>query len=262
MLQTPRGRDGDGLSLDLTGSGRCVLERSRVEGLGEVWGDELDRIEGLEGFWWSTLGVRLLGGLLQLLMYVSISLARSRHVVGVLQSSWSHSCTVSVAIRDRGSNPVSIPVLLTVPALKLTLLSTETSDLSTTPLQLTLLSTRGLCLSVSSSSSSTPCSLSAARCCCFAEPRWGTLSLRVSSPPDKSRDLGLSVFGTAPHRMVSPDGLETSRLPLPETSKCSNTLISDTLETCGTVLHPHDGFMSICSLNNTHLCWRLVIYNF
>lgn len=38
LLQTPRGRDGDGLSLslDLTGSGRCVLERSTAEGRGEV----------------------------------------------------------------------------------------------------------------------------------------------------------------------------------------------------------------------------------
>lgn len=34
----PRGRDVDDLilSLDLTGSGRCVLERSRVQGRGEV----------------------------------------------------------------------------------------------------------------------------------------------------------------------------------------------------------------------------------
>lgn len=38
LVQTPRGREGDvlSLSLDLTGSGRCVLERSKVEGLGEV----------------------------------------------------------------------------------------------------------------------------------------------------------------------------------------------------------------------------------
>lgn len=38
LLQTPRGRDGDdlSLSLDLTGSGRFVLERSRVDGRGEV----------------------------------------------------------------------------------------------------------------------------------------------------------------------------------------------------------------------------------
>lgn len=38
LLQTPRGRDGDdlSLSLDLTGSCRFVLERSRVDGRGEV----------------------------------------------------------------------------------------------------------------------------------------------------------------------------------------------------------------------------------
>lgn len=38
LVQTPRGRDGDdrNLSLDFTDSGMCVLERSRVEGRGEV----------------------------------------------------------------------------------------------------------------------------------------------------------------------------------------------------------------------------------
>ncbi len=38
LLQTLRGREGEvlSLSLGLTGSGRCVLEWRRVEGLGEV----------------------------------------------------------------------------------------------------------------------------------------------------------------------------------------------------------------------------------
>lgn len=37
LAETPRGRDGDDLSLSLglTGRGRCVLDRSRVEGRGE-----------------------------------------------------------------------------------------------------------------------------------------------------------------------------------------------------------------------------------
>lgn len=38
LVQTPRGRDGDdrSLSLGLTGSGRCVLERSSVGGRGDA----------------------------------------------------------------------------------------------------------------------------------------------------------------------------------------------------------------------------------
>lgn len=159
LLQIPRGRDGDclNLSFGLTGSGRCVVDRTRVEDCGEDWGEEAERNKGLEGFCRSILGVRLLRGLLPLFMYISISSARLRRALDVLLLSWSHSCTVAVAISDRGSNPISIPVLLTAPELQLT------PGLSTAPVQLTLLSTGGFCLSVSESSSSTPRSLSATR---------------------------------------------------------------------------------------------------
>lgn len=177
------------------------MERSRVGGRGEVRGEEAEWGWGLEGFCRSILGVRLLKGLLTLFMYISISSARSRRVVGVLLLSSSHPCSTSVAIRDRGSNPVSIPVLLTVPAL-----------------QLTLLSTRGFCLlsSVPVSSSSTPCSLSAAKWFCLAQLRLRAPSRDIPCPPDKSRDFGLSVFGRTPHgTVVSLNGLECSLLPLP-----------------------------------------------
>ena len=206
LLQTPRGRDGDGLSLslDLTGSGRCVLERSTAEGRGEVWGDEAERNKGLDGFCRSILGARLLRGLLALFMYISISSARSRRAADTLLFSWSHSCTASVVSSDRGSNPVSIPVLLTVPVL-----------------QLTLLSTWGFSWSISVSSSSTPCSLSAESWCCFVELRWGTASLRLPCPPDRSRDFGLSVFGRTPQRTLSLDGLETSLSPVIKKTCCN-----------------------------------------
>lgn len=81
LVHTPRGREGDGfnLSLDLTGSERCVLERTRVEDCG----DEVQRNNGLEGFCRSVLDVRLLRGLLLLFMYISISSARLWPVLGV-----------------------------------------------------------------------------------------------------------------------------------------------------------------------------------
>lgn len=121
----PRGRDGDdlSLSLDLTGSRRCVLERSRVQGRGEVRGDEDAKgSEGSEGFCTSLLAARLLRGLFPLFIYTSISSARSRRAVDALQLS-SYFCTVSVVISDSGSEPVSIPVLFTAPLLQLTALS-------------------------------------------------------------------------------------------------------------------------------------------
>lgn len=203
LLQIPRGRDGDCLSLSfvLAGSGRCVVDWTRVEDCGEEWGEEAERNKGLEGFCRSILGVRLLKGLLPLFMYVSISSARLRLELNALLLSWSHSCTVAVAISDRGSNPISIPVLLTVPALQIT----------------PALSTGCFCLSVSVTSSSTSCSLSEARWSCFDVLRMGTLSLRVPCPPDKSREFGLSAFGKAPLRRVSLDGLEASLRPLPVT---------------------------------------------
>lgn len=147
LLQIPRGRDGDCLSLSfvLAGSGRCVVDRTRVEDCGEEWGEEAERNKGLEGFCRSILGVRLLKGLLPLFMYISISSARLRRELDALLS-WSHSGTVAVAISDRGSNPISIPVLLTVPALQ----------------GIAALSTGCFCLSVSVTSSSTSCSLSEA----------------------------------------------------------------------------------------------------
>lgn len=111
----PRGRDGDdlSLSLDLTGSGRCVLERRRVQGCGEVRGDE--DAKGNEGLWRSLVAARLLTGLLALLIYTSISSARSRRIAAASLLS-SDFCTVPVVISDSGSEPVSIPVLFTVPA--------------------------------------------------------------------------------------------------------------------------------------------------
>lgn len=178
-----RGRDGEGLSrsFGLTARGRCVLERSRAGGRGEVRGEGVERSTGLEGFCRSMLGARLLKGLLTLFMYISISSARSRRAVGVLLLSWSLSCCVSAVIRDRGSKPISIPVLVTAP-----------------PLQLTLLSTLGFCFPPSPSSSSTPCSLSAARWCCLVQLRFKPLSPGALWPPDKSREVGLSFFGRAP----------------------------------------------------------------
>ena len=82
LVHIPRGRDGDGFSLsfDLTGSERCVLERTSVEDCG----DEVQRNNGLEGFCRSMLGVRLHRGLLLLFVYISISSARLRLVLGVL----------------------------------------------------------------------------------------------------------------------------------------------------------------------------------
>lgn len=121
----PRGRDGDdlSLSLDLTGSGRCVLERRRVHGCGEVRGDEDAKgSEGLEGFRRSLVAARLLMGLFALLIYTSISSARSRRVAAALLLS-SDFCPVPVVISDSGSEPVSIPVLFTVPAVQLAALS-------------------------------------------------------------------------------------------------------------------------------------------
>lgn len=177
----PRGRDVDDLilSLDLTGSGRCVLERSRVQGRGEVWGDEDAKgSEGFEGFCGSLLAAWFLRGLFALFIYTSISSARSRRVVAALLLS-SCFCTVSVVISDSGSEPVSIPVLFTAPVL-----------------QLAALSNWGLFLSVFSSSS---ISLSETWWLCLV----GTTGVRLRCLPDKSKEFGLSVFGRTLHGPAS-----------------------------------------------------------
>lgn len=194
----PRGRDGDDLSLSLglMGSGRCVLERSRVQGRGEVWGDEDAKgSEGFEGFCRSLLAARLLRGLFALL-YTSISSARSRRIVAELLLS-TYFCTVFVVINDSGSEPVSIPVLFTVPVL-----------------QLTALSNWGFFLSVFSSSS---ISLSEMWWFCLAELRRGTMGIRLSCLPDKSKDFGLSVFGRTLHGPASLVGLDIPLWSLPVT---------------------------------------------
>lgn len=195
----PSGRDGDdlSLSLDLTGSGRYVLERSRVQGRGEVWADENSRgSEGFEGVCRSLLAARLLRGLFALCIYTSIFSARSRRVVAASLLS-SHFCTVSVIINDSGSEPVSIPVLFTVPAL-----------------QLTALANGGLFLSVFSSSS---ISLSETWRFCLAELRSGTMGVRLSCLPHKSKDFGLSVFGRTLHGAASLVGLDIPLWSLPVT---------------------------------------------
>lgn len=202
----PRGGDGDdlSLSLDLTGSGRCVLERSRVQGRGEVWGDEDAKgSEGFEGFWRSLLAARLLRGLFALFIYSSISSARSRRVVAALLLS-SCFCTVSVVISDSGSEPVSIPVLFTVPVL-----------------QLTALSNWGFFLSVFSSSS---ISLSETWWFCLVELRRGTMGIRLSCLPDKSKDFGLSVFWRTIHGPASLVGQDISLWSLPVTKTWENGL--------------------------------------
>lgn len=201
----PKGRDGDDriLSLDLTGSGRCVLERSRMLGRGEVFGDE-DWSEGFEEFRRSAQAARLLEGLFALFIYTSISLARSRRV-GAALLLLSHFCTMSVVISDSGSDPVSIPVLFTAPVL-----------------QLTVLSDWGFFLFVGLSSSFI--SVSEAWWFFLVELRRGLVSLRLSGLPDRSKDFGLSFFGRTLHGPSLLLGLDISLWPLPVTETWQNRL--------------------------------------
>lgn len=201
----PKGRDGDdlSLSLDLTGSGRCVLERSRVQGRGEAWGDG-DWSEGFEEFCRSALAARPLEGLFAFIRYTSISSARSRRVVAALLLS-SHFCTLSVVISDSGSEPASIPVLFTVPAL-----------------QLTALSDWGFFMPAGFSSSSI--SVSEALWLCLVELKRGTVGLRLSCLPDKSNDFGLSFFERTLHGPASLVGLDISPWTIPVTMAWQNGL--------------------------------------
>lgn len=183
LLHMAIGRDGEGfnLSLDFKGSERCVLEQVSVEDCGDVWADELERNSGLEELCISILGERLFKGLLLLFMNISVSSAG-----GELPLPGSHCCSVPAApICDKGSYPVSLSRCL---------------------------SPTDFCLSVSVSSSSTPYNLSAVIWCCLVEPTRGTVSITNPCPPDKSKDLGLSVFGSAGQSWVSL-GLEATLVP-------------------------------------------------
>ena len=156
LCGAPRGSDGDGRrrSLGLATSGRCVCERASGGGLGELCGEGLQWNRGLEGLWRSMLGARLLRGL-TVFMYISISSARSLRAAGARLAS--PSCSVSAASRDRGSEPLWTPVLATGPPLQLTLLSMDAPlGFTTAPVQLTLLSTAGFCLSPLPSASPSP----------------------------------------------------------------------------------------------------------
>jgi len=168
--------------------------------------------------------LRRWGGLPPLFMYVSISSASSRRAMGAAAPGEARARprSASAAMSVRGSNPRSVSDVLTllpgdslaeavgvvvvvgvvgaagaVGVAVLPGLSPAAGQLSP------LLSARDLCLffsAFSSSSSSTPRSLSAARWGCLVEPsaRARAVGRGGHCPHGRYRDLGLSLFGETP----------------------------------------------------------------